>query len=45
MNLNIARNWFQEIKRKTENIVGCNLTDDELKSIDESERLESGEDL
>ena len=41
---NIAKNWFQNIKRRTENIVGCNLTDDELKSRDESDKLESGED-
>ena len=41
---NIAKRWFQEIKRRTENIVGISLTDDELKSIDESDKLESGED-
>ena len=42
---NIAKRWFQEIKRKTENIiVGNTLNEDELRSIDESDKIETNED-
>ena len=38
---NIAKNWFLKIKNKT--ITKNNLTEEELKSIDEAEKIESGE--
>jgi len=41
---NIAKNWFQNIKEKTKDIVGNTLSKEELESIDNSEKIESGED-
>ena len=41
---NLIKHWYHEIKRKTENIVGISLTDDELKSIEESDKIETNED-
>jgi len=38
--------YYFKVKNQTKDIVvGNSLTNDELKSIDESEKLESGEDL
>lgn len=43
---NLIKNWFHSIKKRTENIIiGSNLTEEELKSIDESEKADLGEDL
>ncbi|HUS49336.1 MAG TPA: hypothetical protein VMZ91_04180 [Candidatus Paceibacterota bacterium] len=40
---NLIRNWFLKIERQTKEILGSQLNEEELKSIDEFDKLELGE--